>query len=291
MATAEAEQMLEELLSNRERRIETLLKIEDKQRQLVPFHIQAIQRDMLTTQTGRDIYVKPAQIGATSIFMADYLLDTIFNRGTVSVIISYEEFITARLLRKAQAYYDNLLKEVPSIPRMHHSSSFEKTFPDINSSFYIGSARAYTFGRGETIHNLLMDEYAFWDDSSVERITAPILERVPPNGRIGILSTPNGEATAHHDLYVTAKEGKEIGKSTFTAHAYFWFQHEEYFIPRGSSQALPGDAYDLDYTAEEEILIANYNLTEDQIRWRRYKIVELEQLRLGGTSRVLFSQE
>jgi len=51
------------------------------------------------------------------------------------------------------------------------------------------------------------------------------------------------------------------------------------------------DKGELEYDAEEQALVDTYHLTEDQIRWRRYKIVEVEQLRLDGSSRSLFAQE
>ena len=288
---AEAPTTIEGMLTNSVARIESLLRITDKHRRVVPFTLNPIQYDMLDSSTGRDIYVKPAQVGGSSGLIADALLDTITKPGTVSVIISYEEFITQRLLRKAQFFYDNLLARIPTLPKMHHSSSYEKTFPEIDSSLYIGSARSYVFGRGEAIHNAILDEYAFWDPSSVERITGPLLDRVPPApyGKVKILSTPNGENN-FRVLYSNARDGEAIGKSTFRSHFYPWYIHAEYQIPRGGV-CLEPDKGELEYDAEEQALVDAYGLTEDQIRWRRYKIVEVEQLRLDGSSRSLFTQE
>jgi len=279
------------LYEDRVGRIEALLRINDKARNDVRFIANPIQADMLNTMTGRDIYVKPAQVGGSSIHIADILLDTICVPGTVSVIISYEEFITQRLLLKADTFYKNLLRRIPSIPKMHADSTYLKTFPEINSSIYIGSARSYVFGRGENIHNLLMDEYAFWDPTAVERITAPILDRVPepPIGRVRVLSTPNGE-NEFNVLYVNARDKYDIGGSTFKAHFYPWFMHSEYAIPRGG-HCLKGDEGELTLDADEELLVDKYNLTEDQLRWRRYKMVEAEQLRRDGSSNVMFDQE
>lgn len=280
------------ILKDRVRRIETLLEIEDKEKNLVPFKLRRIQKAMLVTETGRDVDVKPGQIGASSVFMGDYMLDTITVPGTVSVVISHEEFITQRLINKAQGYYDHLKERISTIPRMHHKSSNLKTFPDIHSSFYVGSARAYVFGRGETIHNLLCDEYAFWEPDAVSRIMAPMMQRVPVSGRIRVLSTPNGESNDFCDMYKAAREGKMIGKSIFAAHFYPWFWHEEYTLPWNSPYALPGDnTPTLDLTDEEQMLVTIHGLTHDQIRWRRRKIVEFESLRRSGETRILFSQE
>jgi len=292
MQQSTVEKTFAEILQDPIKRIELLLDIEDKQKNLVPLIPNKIQHRILAERTGRDVWVKPSQIGASSILIADYLLDTITIPGTVSVIISHEEFITQRLLRKAQTYYDHLHAKIPTIPELHHKSSNLKTFDSIGSSFYIGSSRSYVFGRGETIHNLLADEYAFWDPDSIERIMAPASQRVPITGKIGILSTPNGEDNAFHEVYKSAVEGFDIGKSIYKAHFFAWFEHDEYTISADSPFCLPADRPSpLDLTDEERLLLNIHSLTEDQIRWRRRKIVEFESLRRSGESRVLFSQE
>jgi hypothetical protein len=284
--------LIEDIFKDRIKRIEYLLEIEDKQKNLVPMKLKYIQKQALLEMTGRDIIVKPSQVGFSSAVIGDWLLDTIINPGTVSVIISHEEFITQRLLLKAQAYYDHLQSRISSVPEMYHKSSNLKTFPSIHSSFYIGSARSAVFGRGETIHNLFCDEYAFWEEDAIERIMGPASQRVPITGRIVVGSTPNGEGNAFHELYIAAKEGIDIGKSVYTAHFYPWFLHEEYTLAPDSEFVLPGDnTVMLDLTDEEAMLVDNYGLTHDQIRWRRRKVAEFESLRHSGESRILFSQE
>jgi hypothetical protein len=283
------------LLDNRRLFIETLMRIENKERELVPFVLNPIQSDICDTSTGRDVYVKPAQVGASSYFICDFLIDCLTIPGTTSVIISYDEFITGRLLRKAQVFYDILLERIPSIPRMHHKSTYEKTFPDVNGSFFISSARSFTSVRGETVHNLLADEFAFWQPGEPEKVFAAVLQRVPllPNTKIKIASTPNGEDNDFYELYLAAKEGKEVGKSVFKAHFYRWFDHPEYMLPYDHPLVLPGDNIPelFNLLPEEEKLMMNFGLTFDQIRWRRYKIAEMESLRRSGETRLLFQQE
>ena len=290
--TTEVDEAIHTLLSNRTLFIETLLQIEDKERDLVQFKLNPIQKDIIGTATGRDIYVKPAQVGFSSVSIADYLVDALTIRGTVAVIVSYNDFISGRLLRKAQLFYDILKSRVPSIPDLHHRSTSEKTFPDMHSSFYIGSAGSFAFGRGETIHDLLLDEYAFWQPGDAQRIALPTIQRVPLSGRVRIGSTPNGEDNDFCEMYKAAKEGKDIGKSVFTAHFYPWTQHPEYQLDKDSPYALPADNISpLQYSEDELKLVNNYNTTEEQIRWRRRKIAEVESMRRSGETRLLFSQE
>ena len=286
-----------ELVLNRQKFIETLLWIENKSSQRIPFLLNPIQQDVQLTQTGRDIYVKPAQVGFSSERLATRLIDTITNPGVNTVLIAYEEFITQRLLDKAQFFY-NILNSIgiPGFPQMHHNSSYEKTFPSIHSSMYISSARSYVAGRAETIHHLLADEHAFWEPGATERILAPAIDRVPPDGTVDIFSTPHGEYNDFHDMCMLAKEGKSV----FTYHFYPWFMHPEYAIGIDHPVLVKANApvwthelrtYELDLDSTEEKLVINHNLTFDQIRWRRYKIKEKESLRRGGELVKLFQQE
>jgi len=268
-----------ELIQDRRKFIESLLWIENKSSKRTPFILNPIQQDVQITQTGRDIWVKPAQVGFSSERLATRLIDTITNPGTNTVLIAYEEFITQRLLDKAQFFYDIVnAMGIPGFPQMHHRSSYEKTFPDIHSSMYISSARSYVAGRAETIHHLLCDEFAFWEPGATDRILAPAIDRVPPDGTVDVFSTPNGEHNDFHDMYWLAKEGKSV----FAPHFYPWFIHPEYTMDGE-------DISDMDST--ETMLVNNHGLTMGQIRWRRYKIKEKKSLRRGGELVKLFQQE
>jgi len=82
--------------------------------------------------------------------------------------------------------------------------------------------------------------------------------------------TPNGEDNIFYDRWVKAREGKSPYKPFF----YQWWWTEDYSIPLGSEIALLEDRGELHYTSDEQELVDKYHLTEDQIRWRRWKIAE-----------------
>lgn len=295
---------------DRKRLIESVVWIENKERALVPFILNPVQSDMVTTSTWRDVYVKPAQVGGTSLVMCDFLLDCITIPGTTSVIISYDEFITGRLLRKADAFYTHLKARIPSIPEYKHKSTFEKTYVwedalgnvQGESSFYISSAKSFSMPRGEPIHNLLFDELAFWPPGAAADAFAAALQRVPllANTKVRALSTPNGEDNDFYKLYMAAKEGKEYGTSVFKSHFYTWYDVPEYSLLPDSPFALIGDDCPVlsNLTPEEKTLLERFEqrgLTEEEshnkLRWRRYKIVEFASLRRSGETRFLFGQE
>ena len=301
------------LLSNRKLALETLLEIENKERQLVPFALNPIQEDMLTNSSWRDIYVKPGQVGATSLWVADYYLDNITVNGTVSVIISYDEFSAQRLIMKAKKFHSNLAHKIPSIPKLDHKSATELSW-EINSArhpfysvMYIFSARSYTLGRGETIHNLLLDEYAFWPPGTHESTFASAVQRVPlkPFTKIRVQSTANGEDNPFCEMYKAAKEGNTVGagriRSVYTPHFYPWFIHPEYVMYSDDPFCLDGDDQEplpnlqSDELTLMRLLVEQYGQDEftamARLRWRRYKKVEMASLRRAGETVFIFDQE
>ncbi len=293
-----AEQQFRELILNKRKFIETLLVVENKQRQRVPFVYNDIQADVDRTQTGMDIWIKPSQVGFSTERIANRLVDTLTNPGTNTVLVAYEDFITERLLTKVKFFYNHLAGlGIPNFPQIHHDSTYEKTFEFLidgklqtTSSIYIASARSKTAGRAETIHHLLLDEHAFYIPEATENIIVPAMARIPPGGTVDSFSTPNGEENDFHQWYVDARTGKSI----FTAHFYSWFAHKEYVIHLGDSRIkdIPEtDKAEFSLTGDEEKLMFANNLNFSQIRWRRWMMKVMESLRRKGDIRTLFPQE
>jgi len=295
----------ESLKRNKREFIETFLTIKDKGRNIVPFKLNPIQADMATTRTNSDIYVKPRQVGASEYFIADVLCETVIVPGTNSVLIAYEEETTKRLLSKADFFFNRLDGyEWDGLPTRYHDSEFKKTFryyeernnPKSSqfappSTLYIASARSFVMARGDAYHNIIADEFAFWPypDKLVE-----VLGGRTPDSRIIILSTPNGEENQFCEMYRTACEKMLTNENVYTPHFYTWLQHPEYVLSPDDTLTLSKDRVSPleDITPEEYALMEGvWQASEEQIRWRRYKIAEVEQLRRMGETRVLFSQE
>ncbi len=296
--TTETETQFRELIGNKRKFIETLLVVENKQRQRVPFIYNPIQADIDATQTGMDIWIKPSSVGFSTERIANRLVDTLINPGTNTVLVAYEDFITERLLSKVTFFYNHLESlRIPGFPKIHHNSTYEKTFQFIvngrvesTSSIYIASARSKTAGRAEVIHHLLLDEHAFYIPDATDNIIVPAMARRPPEGTVDSFSTPNGEENEFHDWY-----GDAVAmKSLFTAHFYPWFAHPEYVIHLGDPRIkdIPeAGKEEFSLTGDEEKLMFANGLTFSQVRWRRWMMRIMESLRRKGETRTLFKQE
>ncbi len=310
-ASISKEDAMRRLFSDRVLTLETLLKIEDKSRQLVPMKLNPIQEDVIRHSVWRDIYVKPGQVGFTSIIAGDFLIDNITINGTVSVIISYNEFSAQRLLIKAKKYHQSVKNMIPTIPDLDHKSSTELTFVNKDtgfySTFYIFSAGSYVIGRGETIHNLLCDEYAFWPEGTHGEVFASAMQRVPPKPgtKIRIGSTANGEDNPFCEMYRTAREGYNSLSgnvvSVYKPHFYPWYAQPEYSTPKDGEFVLPADRCDYLKNLDDqeisllkqftEVLHISLEESMNKLRWRRYKQAEMRSQQRTGEEILTFYQE
>lgn len=267
------QQALQEILADDLRYISSFMEIPDKLRQRRKFNPWPVQRKLVNGLTGRDIVVKDAQIGCTSIITGLFLKHTMTTPDTTTVIVSHEEFLTQRLLHRAQVFYDSVPTQLK--PPMDHSSSYEKRFPDINSIMYIGTARSQVFGRGEPIHRLLLSEEAFYVPGAYERIILPALQRVPPDGMVVRESTPNGESGSFFDEIQIALEGR----SAFTLHTLYWWENPDNQLPKNSGIAIRLNLDAAPLSDEERALLLRVpDLTQQQMRWRRWKVMEMGPL-------------
>jgi len=246
-------------------------------------------------------------VGATSYHLADFYLDNISINGTVSVIISYDETSAKRLIIKAKRFHQYLQRKIPSVPKLDHKSAEELTWEDRDTNFYsimyIFSSRSYTLGRGEAIHNLLLDEFGFWLLGTQEQVFSSAVQRVPLKlgTKVRVQSTANGEDNPHCDMYRAAKEGTSVAQSVYKHHFYPWFIHPDYVMYSDDPFCLAGDDKDPlpNLQSDEMILmdkfINHYGFSEHdalaKLRWRRYKRAEMASLRRSGDTVLLFEQE
>ncbi len=221
----------------------------------------AAQVDYYDHRTRRDVILKPRQLGFSTQICGLFFADTLLRPNTTSVIVAHDTDSSEKIFRIVQLFWERLPEEERlrvGAPRFSNRREF--LWPHINSHFFVGTAGALTFGRGQTINNLHCSEFAFWPRPE-EALTA-LTEAVPADGRIVIESTANGMGNHFHDLWVEAK----AGGNAFAPQFYVWFESPEY---RTVGEGLG------DLTGEEQKLKDTWGLDNDQIRWRRGKQREL----------------
>ena len=81
------------------------------------------------------------------------------------------------MLGKVHYMLDNIKGPAPTTKLANRN---ELSFPKTNSYFYIGTAGARKFGRGDTITHLHCSEIAFWQDP--KSLVSGLYQAVPRTG-------------------------------------------------------------------------------------------------------------
>jgi len=241
--------------------IEANLWLRTKQRAVVPFRLNPAQLDYYHKRTDRDIILKARQLGFTTLTCGLFFADTLLNPNTISVIVAHDADSSQRIFQIVHLFQRRLPEaEKQEIGKPQILNRREIYWPKINSRFYVGTAGSLTFGRSQTINNLLCSELAYWPKPQEALIA--LTEAVTPGGRVVIESTANGMGGYFHELWVEAK----AGEGRHRPHFYPWVWDAEY--------RLAGPALG-ELTEEEQQLVHAQRLDEDQLRWRRAKGREL----------------
>lgn len=241
--------------------IESLFQIINKNGEDVPFLLNHSQAKLDSNLTGRDIVPKARQLGISQYFLARYLASCLSIRNTRAVVISHDREATERALGRVHYMLDNLRgpKAVTSI-----NSKSEIVFPKTNSTFFIGTAGARKFGRGDTITRLHCSEAAFWDDP--KSLTAGLFQSVPLNGEIAIESTGNGSGNWYHRQCMRAYEGK----SRYRLHFFSWLDDPDYQLVMTDEEKERFRATLSDEL--EELELFNRGISLERLAFRRDKL-------------------
>jgi hypothetical protein len=243
--------------------IEKMFFIVNKDLKAVPFKLNPPQIRILKEidHSSRDIILKARKEGISSLVLAMFAIDFLTVENIRCVVISHEDGATQRLFARAKYFIDSMAKTWPGELPYHLtiSSTHEMYNKDKNSYFYIGTAGARAFGRGDDIHNLHVSELSFWREQ--ESVMLGLSNSMTPNGRIIIETTANGYGDYFYDMWIKARSGN----SPYRTHFIPWFEDPTNVFPVEKNMEL---------IKEEQDLMNAYHLTKEQISWRRWKINE-----------------
>ena len=221
---------------------------------------QQLQEQIEKTGKVRAILLKGRQQGASTYVEGRYIWRTTHNKGVRAFILTHDGDSTNALFEMAERYYEHLPKFVK--PSVSAANAKELQFGELDSGYKIGTAGNKAVGRGQTLQYFHGSEVAFWMNASEH--TKGIMQAVPDADGTEVIweSTANGVGNFFHEQWKAA----EKGLSEFIAIFVPWFWQSEY------KKKLP-EGFE---TTEEEDKIKEYHgLTNEQVFWRRMKIVEL----------------
>lgn len=271
MAIATApEALARETLLDFERFAPAFLQIRTKDRRLIAFHLNAVQRAyrrrVQELGSRRNLILKARQFGFTTLIQGEQFHAVVTTHNTMALTVAHRDDSSELIFQMVRLFYDRMPEPRP---QTRYANRRELSFPRLNSWYTVQTAGGgEATGRSLTVNYLHCSEVAFWEEP--DRAMPGLLEAVPKDGVVTLESTPNMLGDYWHQQYEAAKRGE----SNFRAHFFPWFIHPEYSLPLDQDEAI-------EWTAEEREL-AEYalrehgtTLTPEQIKWRRAKRLDL----------------
>jgi hypothetical protein len=272
--------------------IRTFLKIKTKDNRIVPFCLNAPQEKLyevikVQREAGKPIRIiilKARQMGFSTLTEALIFHRTATKANVNSLIIAHRDDSTSNLFQMSKLFYDEL--PYPLKPMIKNSNAYELRFenptrdpaekkarPGLRSRIRCVTAGGRGIARSDTLTNVHISEYAFWEGNKKVTLTG-LMQAVPnhPDTMVIMESTANG-----FDDFQKMWEAAVDGLSEFVPVFFAWYEMAEYRM-----KVPPGTQW----TDSELLLQSVYNLTEEQLSWRRWCIAN----NCGGDER-LFRQE
>lgn len=234
---------------------------------LIPMKLWKPQRDYLTKRSNRDIILKNRQVGMSTGVMAGNTAKVFMNENNRMNIVTHNQETSEFLLQTVHRFHRNMDEKLQKNRlKTDWRSAARIRFPNIDSYIYIHSAEARAIGIGHTLNIVHVSEFSRWSDKNARDLYAGISQTVPASGFITIESTPYGRGNLFYEMYDAAKKDE--------------IDYQIFFYPWWWDVTCVRDVFEsLDpYTTDEKTLIKLYELTPDQIAFRRYKIRELGDL-------------
>jgi len=209
----------------------------------------------------RALVLKGRQQGCSTYVGGRYYHRTTMSKGIRTFILTHEDQATQNLFEMVNRYHEHCPVFVR--PSTGAANAKELFFDKLDSGYKVGTAGTKGVGRSSTIQLFHGSEVAFWPHADTH--AAGVLQAVPDEDGTEVVleSTANGLGNLFHQKWQDAERG--IGD--YIAIFVPWYWQEEYRKP------VPSD---FELTEEEATYAGLYELTLEQMAWRRNKIAELK---------------
>lgn len=249
--------------------IENYIKIRDKKNNIVPLvlnepqlkYYNVIKEMHQARKPIRIIILKARQMGFSTETEAIIFKNVVTHHNYNAGIVAHKEDSTANLFNMSKRMLEYLPEDIK--PERKKSNAKELVFNNeqgtgLDSRMKVMTAGGKGIGRSDTFTALHLSELAFWEgDKKITMIG--LLQAVPntPDSMIIIESTANG-----YEYFKEMWDRAVAGESDFYPLFIGWNELKEY--------SMPYTGFDL--TQEERELKEQYNLTLEQLTWRRWCI-------------------
>lgn len=254
---------------NTKQYIERYVKIRDKAGNIIDFIINEPQQRLYDIikklkeekKPIRIVILKARQMGFSTLTESILFKETTTKFNVNTGIITHQDEATTNLFNMSKRIYDYLPDEMK--PALKNSNAKELIFDNeqgtgLKSKIKCMTAGGKGVGRSDTFNNLHISELAFWPGDKKVTLTG-LLQAVPnlSNTIVIIESTANG-----FEYFKEIWDKAVKGENDFIPLFVGWNELREY--------AMPYTGFEL--TLDEKELQIKYNLTLEQLSWRRWCI-------------------
>lgn len=252
---------------------EAAVRIRAKDGKTIPFKPNAAQHmvsaaydeQMIEKGYVRLLILKARQQGISTWVQAKNYKKTTLYRGVSTYILTHEQAASEIQF----GMVDRMQRMSPLAPHVGTSNAKELVFDKIDSRYIVATAGTKAGGRGGAITHFHGSEVAFWPNAT-DHFAASV-QQVPllPGTSVILESTANGPSGEFYDRWQMAVAGRGDFKAVFIP----WFVTPEYVRPVDGSFELNVEPEDGELSEVEYAEM--FELTDEQMCWRRYKILEM----------------
>lgn len=230
-----------------------LLRVRDREGQLVPLVANAAQRRFEELRGRQNIVLKARQMGITTWVAGRFFLKTILRPGTLTLEVAHTQAAAESIFRMVQRMWEELPEELRKGPLARGRANVRQmTFPKMDSEYRVGSACEPNVGRGLSLQNLHCSEVGRWPGDAGATL-AGLRAALTPDGELVMESTPNG---AYGGFY----QEWSAGAAELVRHFLPWWLEPAYAGAAIAAERL---------TEPERLLMERHGLTAAQIGFRR----------------------
>lgn len=273
----------------------------DKQRQQVPFILNEGQLELdrrLEEQRAAGKPMRAAILKARQLGFSTYAQGKLIQRATMTAnyhtaVVAHDRETGAKLYRIGQRFYTHLPDEIKPEIASHRRSQYlhfgEKgdaawidggRWPD--STYYVDTAAETDAGRGGTFAAIHGSEVAFWPDMETKLIALQAAVPDDPETLLLLESTANG-----HNAFKDFWDKAVRGENDYIPFFWPWWKDPSYSLSfpneREREAFVVGQG---PYGEDEPDLLERFDLTLEQLHWRRKTIANKSAGRVD-----LFKQE
>jgi hypothetical protein len=258
----------------------TSLIVETEAKQLVPMVLgpgqirlaDAIKRQRAKGVPVRLIYLKSRRVQATTGTAAHFFHSTAFAAGVHTAVIAHDDVSTQNIFGIYKRFF-NLYKPFAGVIRMGPSpgprgDKIAFSYGDEPESSYIQvrTAGAMNFGRSFRLTNVHLSEFPYYERPA--ELLASVMSGVPktPDTTAIIEGTAKTIGDVFHKLWQAAMDPATA--SEWVGLFLGWWEH-----PLNRMPVHDIERFGNSLTLEERQLMGLYNLTFEQLAWRRWTIV------------------